>query len=131
MTAADFADTFAALRAVLLRHRGTLRISVDEPGDFQVASPTRVDRTGRPLFVAAVQIKKNYVSFHFIPIYAVPDLLQTISPELRRRMQGKSCFNFTTITPAQVKELARLTRTGLARFETIALPWDEARARAR
>ncbi len=36
------------------------------------------------------------------------------SPELKKRMQGKACFNFTTIGPALFRELAALTR---ARFE--------------
>jgi hypothetical protein len=27
-----------------------------------------------------------------MPVYAWPDLLEDASPELRKRMQGKSCF---------------------------------------
>ena len=49
-----------------------------------------VDRTGRPLFAAAVQIKKSYVSFHLMPVYANPALLDSLSPALRKRMQGKA-----------------------------------------
>jgi hypothetical protein len=33
-------------------------------------------------------------------------LRNSMSPSLEKRMQGKSCFNFTTIEPAQLKELA-------------------------
>jgi hypothetical protein len=35
---------------------------------LQNASPSLKDRTGRPLFVAAVQTRKNYVSYHLIPV---------------------------------------------------------------
>jgi len=38
-------------------------------------------------------------------------------------MQGKACFNFTTIDAADVKELSALTRAGFERIETIKLPW--------
>src|SRR5262245_7852444 len=119
----DFADTFATLRALLQRCGKGLITTVDEPGDFQLASPALTDRVGRPLFVAAVQIKKNYVSFHLMPIYADKALLAGVSPELCKRMQGKACFNFTAIDAAQVKELSTLTKKGIERFRTMKLPW--------
>ena len=50
-----------------------------------------------------VQIKKNYVSFHFMPIYIDPTLRESLSPALRKRMQGKGCFNFSTIEPADAR----------------------------
>jgi len=39
-----------------------------------------------------------------------------MSPELKRRMQGKSCFNFKEIDEKLFKELARLTKAGAAKF---------------
>ena len=38
-----------------------------------------------------------------MPVYMFPDLLDGISPELRRRMQGKSCFNFKKAESALLK----------------------------
>jgi hypothetical protein len=119
----QFAETFATLRAVLERHGKKLLTTVDTPGDFQLGSPTMNDRSGRPLFVAAVQMKKSYVSFHLMPVYADPTLLADVSPALRKRMQGKACFNFTAIEADQVKELSELTKKGIARFKDLKLPW--------
>jgi hypothetical protein len=119
-----FAETFATLRGILERHGKNLKVLVDKPGDFQLGSPTMVDRVGRPLFVAAVQTKKNYVSFHLMPVYSDPGLLKGLSPALRKRMQGKSCFNFTTVDAEQIRELSSLTKTGIARFKNIKLPWE-------
>jgi hypothetical protein len=115
--------TFAALKKILEAYARRMIVLVDKPGDYQLGSPTMKDRIGRPLFVAAVQTKKNYVSFHLMPVYACPDLLQEISPALRKRMQGKSCFNFTAIDPAQVHELTELTKNGIEQFKNIKLPW--------
>jgi hypothetical protein len=39
-----------------------------------------------------------------------------ISPELKKRMQGKSCFNFSEPDERLFKELARLTKVGFKRF---------------
>jgi hypothetical protein len=33
-----------------------------------------VDRIGRPLFVAAVQTRKSYVSYHLMPVYVQPSV---------------------------------------------------------
>ena len=120
---AAFDETFATLRGVLERHAQALTVQIDRPGNYQVCSPTMTERIGRPLFVAAVQTKKNYVSFHLMPVYACPDLVKELSPSLRQRMQGKSCFNFTTVDAAHVKELSALTKKGIARFKTVKLPW--------
>lgn len=120
---AGFADTFAKLRGILKTYEGRLVVQADTPEEYQLASPTMTDRIGRPLFVAAVQIKKRYVSYHLMPVYAMPALAKTLSPQLKKRMQGKSCFNFTTVDLAQIEELTALTREGITRFKNLKLPW--------
>jgi hypothetical protein len=49
-----FPETFRTLRGVLDKHRGRMIVIADTPTDYSIASPEMVDRTGRPLFVAAV-----------------------------------------------------------------------------
>jgi len=122
---ADFTATFAALRAILKPYAAKMIVAIDEPGEYQLSSATLKDRIGRPLYVAAVQIKKNYVSFHFMPIYADASLLKEVSPALRKRMQGKSCFNFTAVDPAHFDELSALTKKGFERFKNTKLPWSK------
>ena len=112
----DLSETFTALRAILAAQSKRLVVIADKPGDYQVGSPTMTDRIGRPLFVAAVQTRKNYVSYHLMPVYMQPELLKTLSPRLTKRMQGKSCFNFTTHDPALFRELGRLTKRSFERF---------------
>lgn len=123
----DFEATFSTLRDVLRKQIPRGLVVKDEPGDFQIASPTLVDRIGRPLAVGAVQIKKSYVSFHLIPVYAIPALAKSVSPSLRKRMQGKSCFNFASVEPAHVQELVALTKKGAAELEHLELPWARKR----
>ena len=52
-----------------------------------------------------------------MPIYVKPELLSTVSENLKARMQGKSCFNFKAVEPALFKELAALTKAGLASYK--------------
>jgi hypothetical protein len=119
----EFLKTFAALRAILEPHATQMIVTSDEPGRYVLASPTMRDRIGRPLFCAAVQINKNYVSYHLMPVYTNKALRDRVSPSLKRRMQGKSCFNFTRVEPAQLKELKSITRSGIAAFKNLKLPW--------
>jgi len=63
----------------------------------------------KELWFGAVQIKKNYVSYHLMPVYMYSDINKEISNELRKRMQGKSCFNFKEIDKDLFKQLAELT----------------------
>jgi hypothetical protein len=69
------------------------------------------------LFFGKVEIGKRYVGFHLMPVYMHPDLLDGVSPELRKRMQGKSCFNFTRTDPALLAELSDLTARSVARMK--------------
>ncbi len=117
------AATFAALRAILEPQAKRLTVTVDEPGHFELASPTMTDRIGRPLFCAAVKINKSSVSYHFMPLYGNMSLRNSLSPALRKRLQGKVCFNFTTVEPGQLKELAAVTKKGIAVFKNLKLPW--------
>lgn len=121
----SFEATFATLRSLLTPYAKELLVQVDTPEAYELCSRTQTDRIGRPLFVAAVQRKKSYVSYHLMPVYATPELMKKISPTLKKRMQGKACFNFTTIEPAQEKELSALTRSGIAAFKKVKLPWAQ------
>jgi len=55
-----------------------------------------------------------------MPLYMSTTLEKQISPELKKRMQGKTCFNFkTTPDPKLITDLKKLTAaavSGLAKF---------------
>jgi len=117
MAKADpFQTTFDALRAVLKPYEPKLAVVMDKPRAFYLASTTAKTKSGAAIWFGGVEIKKNYVSFHLIPVYASPELRDSLSASLRKRMQGKSCFNFTAIDPAHVKELEAVTKRGFAGF---------------
>lgn len=64
--------------------------------------------SAKPQMFAAAQEKASYVSFHLFPVYTKPALLDELSPELRARMQGKSCFNFKSVEQIPTEELKTL-----------------------
>jgi len=108
----DFQSIFARLREILQSHAGGLVVSADKPDYFclQVRDSPRF-RKSFP--VTWVKISKSYVGFHFMPVYFAPALLEDLSPRLKARMQGKSCFNFKSTDEQLFKELERLVTNGL------------------
>jgi hypothetical protein len=105
------------LKAILRRHRGGLAVTRDGPGGMTIEMP---DYEGRPWgYVAGTRLGKRYVSYYLMSVYGQPELLESASPELRRRMQGKSCFNFTKVDEPLFAELEALTSKAIARHPQI------------
>jgi uncharacterized membrane protein len=71
----------------------------------------------KALWFGGVQLRKRYVSYHLMPVYVNPALLKGISPDLKRRMQGKSCFNFTASDASLFNELAALTEASFRDYQ--------------
>ena len=111
----ELSPVFTELRKVMAPHAAKLSATRDDAEELYVDT-THIQKNKKPLFFGAVQVKKSYVSFHLMPVYMKPDLLASVSPDLKSRMQGKSCFNFTAIEPALFKELAALTKAGYASY---------------
>lgn len=116
MTENAFAAVFAELKRILDPYEDRLVLAGDTAEEYSLDTPYS-EKWERELFFGAVKIGKSYVSFHLMPVYMYPDLLDDISDALRKRMQGKSCFNFTAVDPELFAELKDLTERGLARLE--------------
>ena len=109
----DFAPVFAALSGLLAPYEDRMKMKTDKSGYWlHSLEPTHKDR---PMFFAAVRTGKNYVSFHLMPVYCCPEL-NRMSPALKKRMQGKACFNFKEVDEACFKELGALVKSGYRVF---------------
>ena len=100
---------FADLRKILAIYAKRLEVKTDSESQYYLDSKVPGPK-GKPMFFGAAMIKTKFVSFHLMPVYVNADLLEGISPELNKRMQGKSCFNFKTRDAALFAELKALTK---------------------
>jgi hypothetical protein len=127
MAPADLPAVFAELRRRLAVHEDAFTASTNptdanRPTSRKEDAPSPEDSymlLGAPhekypdgMFFAGVKQQKRYVSYYLMPVYTEPDLSAAVSPDLRRRMQGKSCFNFTKVDEGLFDELADLTARG-------------------
>jgi hypothetical protein len=112
----DFPLVFEELRNILKPYEGQLTLKADTSDSYYLDGPYS-DKWKQELFFGSAQIKKNYVSFYLMPVYMYPELLKDISPELKKHMQGKSCFNFKKVESGLFAELTELTRRGAEKFK--------------
>jgi hypothetical protein len=114
-----FDAVFQELRAILKRHAGSLAVSDDGPGRYCLDAPIGPatlkgwgGKAKRPTIpVAWTEIGKAYVSFHLMGLEAVS---ASISPALKTRLQGKTCFNFSTPDATLFAELDAITGRSIA-----------------
>ena len=111
----DFENIFAKLKEILQAYESKLIVVADTPNYYALETP-QVMKNKHRVYFGGIKIGKSYVSYHLMPVYALEELRNAMSPELKKRMQGKSCFNFSSPDEKLFKELAKLTRIGFKRF---------------
>ena len=114
-TTLDFPAVFDQLKTILKPYEPRLSVTIDSSEGYSLDAP-KPGLNKKPMFFGAAVIKKNYVSFHLMPVYVHPELLESLSDQVRKRMQGKSCFNFKALDEHTLVELRQLTERGFDAF---------------
>lgn len=117
MSNQDFSLIFNKLKNILQSYESSMNVKVNSEENYYLDTPMINLKNKQPVFFGAVTINKNYVSFHLMPVYAFPPLLDGISKELKKRMQGKSCFNFKELNEGLIEELTKLTEEGFNKYK--------------
>ena len=112
----EFQDVFQSLRNILLPYSKKLVLKNDDANELYINTKF-IMKNKNPMYFGSVKINTNYVSFHLMPVYVFPKLIENMSPELKRRMQGKSCFNFKSIDLTLFKELTELVKKGYIQYK--------------
>lgn len=115
MAEQDLEATFHALKAILRPFEPKL-VKVHDLPDNYYLDTAFLQKNRKPIFFGAVRRGRRYVSYHLMPVYIWPNLLAGVSNDLKRRMQGKSCFNFSAPRPELFDELATLTKCGFEQY---------------
>ncbi len=71
-----FNEIFSRLKSIMSSYEGELEVKADTDENYYLDTKHVMEHNKKPLFFGAVQIKKNYVSYHLMPVYACPDLLK-------------------------------------------------------
>ena len=111
----EFPLVFEQLKAILRPFASQLTVKADTNDTYYLEGPYS-EKWKKELFFGSAQIQKNHVSYYLMPVYMYPELLRNVSPQLKRHMQGKSCFNFKRMDLDLFKQLSDLTQRSYQRF---------------
>ena len=109
---ADLAPVEARLRAIVDAYRDRLIVG----SVYGLETLTRPNAKAHDFF-AFVKPGASYVSLYLKPVYTWPDLLDDISPALRKRLQGsRTAFSFATVDEDLLGELVTLVERSYRRY---------------
>lgn len=94
----DLIEIFQTIRAVLQPYTALgFSNRINSESTFDLWSDKEVFFAGKKrneVYFAAVMIRKAYVGFYFMPVYAEPEEMKKIfDPTLLKLLKGKSCFH--------------------------------------
>lgn len=112
----QFELVFMNLKNILKTYESDMKVMIDQSDHYYLDTYKINEKNKLPIFFASTQIKKNYVSYYLMPVYAYPELLEGISDKLKKRMQGKSCFNFKVVDGELFEELKKVTIKGYEKY---------------
>ena len=112
---AEFKQVFDELKSIFKPYGKKMDVAHDTD-TYYMLNTRFIMKNKQPLCFGGVRLGKNYVSFYLMSVYASPGQMKSMSPELKKRMQGKSCFNFKEVDKKLFGELKALTKTGAAQF---------------
>jgi hypothetical protein len=109
---ADLGPVEARLRAVIDAYRDRLVVG----SVYHLETLTRPDAKAHDWF-AFVKPGASYVSLYLKPVYTWPDLLDDVSPALRKRLQGsRTAFSFAVVDETLLAELETLVERAFRRY---------------
>src|SRR5438105_9157671 len=111
----NFNEVFARLKSIFQPYTTKMDVACDTES-YYLLNTRHIMKNKQPLCFGGVRRGKNYVSAYLMSVYASSDSLKSVSPDLKKRMQGKSCFNFKEVDAKLFKELSQLTKAGAAKF---------------
>jgi len=111
----EFGRVFNELKSIFKPYAKRMAVASDTD-TYYLLNTRYIMKNKQPLCFGGVRLGKNYVSFYLMSAYACPELLKSMSTDLKKRMQGKSCFNFKEVDEKLFSELNTLTKAGAAKF---------------
>jgi len=109
---------FVALKEILEPYEEHLRLLPYKPEFYALVTRQAVHK-GKPIWFGAIRMGKNYVSYHLMPVYMNAAMQKRIPPELKKRMQGKACFNFAEVDLGLFQQLSDLTTAGFEAYRAM------------
>ncbi len=107
-----FPAVYNRLKAILKPYAPQM-VVVKDDATWYYLDTKFVGKNKKPIMFAAVRLGKAYVSYYLMCVYGNT---QGMTPALKKRMQGKACFNFASLDESLFAELEAVTKAGAEWF---------------
>jgi hypothetical protein len=87
---------FHKLKNILLDYAPPMLVVTDDAGKFELVTNKEITMRGavrKNLCFASLMVQSSYVGLYLMHVYARPENIQQLGPELRKALKGKSCFH--------------------------------------
>ena len=74
----ELGKVFERLSGIMQQFEDDLVVKAREDDNYYLETST-IAENKKPMFFGAVQVKKNHVSYHLMPVYVFPELLEGMS----------------------------------------------------
>lgn len=92
------------------------------PDDYHLWSEKSVFFSGQQrseLYFAGLVIRKGYVAFYYMPVYARKEIKSSFSPRLLGLMTGKSCFHIKRLDDALAGDIRQALDVGVEAYRQL------------
>ena len=87
---------FHKLKNILLDYVPPMLVVADDAGKFELVTNKEITVRGairKNLCFASLIVQSSYVGLYLMHVYARPENIKQLGPELRKALKGKSCFH--------------------------------------
>jgi hypothetical protein len=119
-TTQDPNTVFKSLKDLLSPFAPPLVPKMDDASHYDLWSVKDLVIEGRKrkeVYFAGLIIRKGYVGFYFMPVYADTDLKAVFAPELLKLLKGKSCFHIKKLDPTLFDQIKSALQIGFEAYQ--------------
>jgi hypothetical protein len=91
---------FHKLKNILSGYVPPMLAVTDDAGKFELVTNKEITMRGsvrKNLCFASLIVQGSYVGLYLMHVYARPENIQLLGPELRKALKGKSCFHIARL----------------------------------
>jgi hypothetical protein len=119
---AQFSEIFEQVKAAMKAYEPPFRARKDSDKGYELWTGKEIFLAGKAreeIMFAAVLIQKNFVGFHFFPIYCLPELKEKLHPDLVKKLKGKTCFHLKKPDTQLYQQIADALKMGATAYEKL------------
>ncbi len=117
----DLVEIFQTIRATMQPYAATgfdARTNSDTAYDLWSEKEVVVEgRKRTEVFFASAVIRKGYVGFYYMPVYAEPEIKAIFHPSLLKLLKGKSCFHIKKLDDILLNQISEALSAGFKLYK--------------